>query len=99
MLYFCTMKIIRTTDTDLSQCEEVELPSNKYEALSLVKSIIGGYMEFCTCHLNDEPWKKDLWLFVTQQKYTYGNSCTMPGSLTGKNDSNVLCYTNHKHCG
>ena len=49
------MKIIRTTDFDLNQCEEVELPSNKYEAMSLVKSIIGGYLEFCTCHLNGEP--------------------------------------------
>lgn len=55
---FAAMKayIIRPTDFDFNSLEEIEIPTNKWEAMQTVRDIIGGYMEFCTCHINNEPW-------------------------------------------
>lgn len=49
-------KIIRTTDLDINNLEEIEIPANKYDALLKVKEVIGGYLELCTCHIQDEPY-------------------------------------------
>lgn len=48
--------IIKPTDISFKSLETFDIPSNKFDALQKVKDIIGGYMEFCTCHIGDEPW-------------------------------------------
>lgn len=48
--------IIKTTDTNFDNLEEVEIPNNKFEAMLTIRETIGGYMEFCTCHIENEPY-------------------------------------------
>lgn len=50
------IRVIKTTDNDINNLEEVELSENKWEAQLKIREIIGGYVEFCTCHINGEPY-------------------------------------------
>ena len=48
--------IIKPMDFDLNSLESFEIPNDKWEAQLKIREIIGGYMEFCTCHIGEEPW-------------------------------------------
>lgn len=83
--------IIQPTDTDLNSLEEIQIPTdNRFQALQTVKDIIGGYMEFCTCHIGDEPW----YIFCDDNGKNKGYQPNfLATSIYDYNDTDVICGT------
>ena len=82
--------IIQPTDNDLNSLQSIDIPTDRFEALSLVKSIIGGYLEFCTCHINGEPW----YIFCDDNGKNKGYQPNyLATSIYDYNDTDVICGT------
>ena len=82
--------IIKPTDTDFDSLETFEIPNDKWEAQMKIRDIIGGYMEFCTCHIGDEPY----YILCDDNGKIKGN---MPNflatSIYDYRDTDIICGT------